>query len=120
MTSRLVSVSSVSRGAGRFDAGIVWQSTAAYSAVWPTLSSMFDVGAALDQRAGDVEVAVDEREDQRRVAVGIDDVDVGAGVEQHLGAVDAAFARGEQQRRQPARRQPLVARLLACAAAPRR
>ena len=36
--SRLDSSSSVSRGAGRFDDGIVWASTAAHSAVRPTLS----------------------------------------------------------------------------------
>ena len=40
-----------------------------------------DVDAALDERAGDVEVAVDQREHQRRLLVGIDDVDVGACVE---------------------------------------
>ena len=38
MTSRLDSSSSVSRGAGRFEDGIVWASTAAHSAVRPTLS----------------------------------------------------------------------------------
>ena len=68
MTSRLRQRRRRSRvGAGRFDAGIVCASTAAYSAVWPTLSAMFTSAPRSISSAGDVEVAVDQREDRARV-----------------------------------------------------
>ena len=62
----------------------VCASTAAYSAVRPTLSAMLTSMPASISSAGDVEVAVDQREDERGVAVGIDHVDVGARVDERL------------------------------------
>ena len=70
-----------------------------------------DVDAAFDQHRRHVVLAVDQRQDQSALLVGIDDVDVGLGVEQDLCALGAAFASREEQRREAAFGQPLVARL---------
>ncbi len=69
------------------------------------------IRAFLQQRIGDVEVAVDDRVDERRDAVLIRGVDVGLQRREHVDALDAALAAGEVQRREPARRQPFLARL---------
>ncbi len=85
----LLSVESASFGAGRLDEGIVCASTAANSAVRPTLSATLTSMPRIDQRAGDVELAVHQRQHERGVALGIDVVDVGAGLGEHGHAVHA-------------------------------
>ena len=57
------------------------------------------IGAALDQQHRHVELAVDDRGQQRAgVVAGLGLVDVGAAVEQRVGRVEVALARGVQQR----------------------
>ena len=105
-------MSSVSRGAGRFEAGTVWKSTAAYSAVWPTLSSMFtsaprSMSSAATSNCPLVSARISDvwrSGSTMLMSAPASRSDPGAG--------DLAVARREEQRRQPARRQPLVARLL--------
>ena len=72
--------SSVSRGAGRLDGGIVCASTAAHSAVRPTLSFRFTSMPLSISSPGDVEVAVDQRQHQRALPIGIHGVRVGLAV----------------------------------------
>ena len=61
-----------SLGAGRLSIGpSVCMSTAAYSAAIPVLSATFGIGALVEQHGGEVVVRVDDREHQRRGAVGI-------------------------------------------------
>ena len=69
------------------------------------------VRALLNQIRGEVEVAVEDRQQQRADLLRIGQVQIGAGVGQILRAVDAAFARRVQQRRQSARRPVNGARL---------
>ena len=59
---------------------------------------LVEIGAALNQDCGRIEVHVHQREEQRRHAVRIFGVRIGAGGEQILDTSGAAFARGIVQR----------------------
>ena len=68
------------------------------------ITGEFDVGALLDELHRQVELAVDERDEHWRVAVGGFLVDVRAGVEQHGHCGREAIARRVMQRRHAALR----------------
>ncbi len=71
------------------------------------------VGAAIEQVVGHRGIAVVERHDHRRHAVGIGPILVGAGLDHRLHAAEASRARGVEQRRETAGRPVLHARLAA-------
>ena len=63
-----------------------------------------DVRAVLDEQAGDVEVVVEHRHQQRPDAVRLGQLDVRAGRDQFSRRLDPSVARGVQQRRHAALR----------------
>src|SRR5439155_19865966 len=60
-------------------------------------------GTAIEQRSGDIEVAVDRRNQQRtRFVAGCQLIDVGAGVQERLDGGDETLTRRQMDRREPA------------------